>query len=94
MSLDNPVRSPDLSDRSGLVLWLPACVCGKHCSLTASGGRVQFWGNAALHLVLDALQTKWGSGVHFFAPVSWTSTNWGLFWPESIVTYGLTTLGV
>jgi hypothetical protein len=51
-------------------------------------------GNAALHLVLDALQTKWGSGVHFFAPVSWTSTNWGLFWPESIVTYGLTTLGV
>lgn len=36
-------------------------------------------GNAALHLVLDALQTKWGSGVHFFAPVSWTSTNWGLF---------------
>ena len=51
-------------------------------------------GNAALHLVLDGLQTKWGSGVHFFAPVSWTSTSWGLFWPESIVTYGLTTLGV
>ena len=41
-------------------------------------------GNAALHLVLDALQTKWGTGVHFFAPVSWMPTNWGLFWPESI----------
>lgn len=51
-------------------------------------------GNAGLHLVLDAMQTKWGNGVHFFAPVSWEITNWGLFWPESIPTYTLTAFGL
>jgi hypothetical protein len=51
-------------------------------------------GNAVLHLVLDAMQTKWGAGAHFLAPFSWASTNWGLFWPESIATYSLTALGL
>lgn len=51
-------------------------------------------GNAVLHLVLDATQTKWGNGVNFLAPFSWDVTNWGLFWPESIPTYGLTVLGL
>ncbi|MFB6231275.1 MAG: hypothetical protein ABEL04_08975 [Salinibacter sp.] len=51
-------------------------------------------GNVVLHLVLDAVQTKWGAGVHFLAPFSWTSTNWSLFWPESIATYALTALGL
>jgi hypothetical protein len=51
-------------------------------------------GNAVLHLGIDAMQTKWGNGVHFWAPFSWDLTNWGLFWPESIVTYGLTALGL
>lgn len=51
-------------------------------------------GNAILHLGLDALQTKWGNGVHFFAPFSWKTTNWGLFWPESVPTYVLTVLGL
>ena len=50
--------------------------------------------NAALHLILDALQTKWANGVHFFAPVSWRMENFGLFWPESVVTVGLTLLGL
>jgi hypothetical protein len=51
-------------------------------------------GNAVLHLVLDAAQTKWGNGVNFLAPLSWDMTNWGLFWPESIPTYALTVLGL
>ena len=51
-------------------------------------------GNAVLHLALDAMQTKWGNGVHFFVPFSWEITNWGLFWPESIPTYVLTGFGL
>jgi len=51
-------------------------------------------GNVLLHLLLDAMQTKWGSGAHFFAPVYWKATNWGLFWPESIATYTLTAVGL
>lgn len=51
-------------------------------------------GNAVLHLGIDAMQTKWGNGVHFWAPFSWDLTNWGLFWPESAVTYGLTVFGL
>jgi len=51
-------------------------------------------GNAILHLGLDAMQTKWGNGVHFFVPFSWDLTNWGLFWPESMPTYVLTAFGL
>lgn len=50
--------------------------------------------NAVLHLVLDAMQTKWGNGVHFFAPFSWELTNWGLFWPESALNVSLTVAGI
>lgn len=50
-------------------------------------------GNTGLHLVLDAMQTKWGNGVHFLAPMSWDLTNWGLFWPESWPTYLMTVAG-
>lgn len=50
--------------------------------------------NAVLHLLLDAVQTKWANGVHFLAPFSWELTNWGLFWPESGITYVLTGLGL
>ncbi len=49
--------------------------------------------NAVLHLVFDAIETKWGNGVHFFAPASWTQTNWGLFWPDSLPAVALTGLG-
>lgn len=51
-------------------------------------------GNAILHVGLDAMQTKWGNGVHLFAPFSWEITNWGLFWPESVPTYVLTAVGL
>lgn len=50
--------------------------------------------NALVHLLLDACQTKWGNGVHLLAPISWQMWNFGLFWPESIVTYGLSVFGL
>lgn len=50
--------------------------------------------NTLLHLLFDALQTKWGNGVHLFAPVSWETWNLGLFWPESVVTLVVTVLGL
>ena len=49
--------------------------------------------NSLLHLILDALQTKWGNGVNLLAPFSWDLTNFGLFWPESLVNYTLTAFG-
>lgn len=48
---------------------------------------------AFMHLLLDAAQTKWANGVHFFAPFSWEMTNFGLFWPEDWPTLALTLLG-
>ena len=51
-------------------------------------------GNVVGHLLLDAMQTKWGNGVHLFAPMSWTLWNAGWFWPESPVTYLVTILGL
>lgn len=49
---------------------------------------------AFLHLLLDALQTKWGNGAHFLAPFSWDMVNVGWFWPESIITVLITVMGV
>ena len=50
--------------------------------------------SAALHLLLDALQTKWANGVHLAAPFSWQLWNAGLFWPESPISLGLSALGL
>jgi membrane-bound metal-dependent hydrolase YbcI (DUF457 family) len=49
--------------------------------------------NALLHLLLDALQIKWGNGVHLFAPFSWQTTGFNLFWPESPPSIALSILG-
>lgn len=48
----------------------------------------------ALHLMLDATQTKWGNGVLFLAPFDWSLLNLGWYWPEDWPSYGLTLLGV
>ena len=32
-----------------------------------------------LHLILDAMQTKWANGAQFFAPFDWDVVNWGVF---------------
>lgn len=50
--------------------------------------------NVVLHLLLDASQIKWATGVHFFAPFSWTLHNWGWFWPESLTAILCTAVGV
>lgn len=52
--------------------------------------------NVTLHLFLDALQIKWGNGVHFLVPFSWRMTNVSLFWPEGsfILVLSLAGLGV
>lgn len=50
--------------------------------------------NSLFHLVLDACETKWGNGVHFFAPLNWQMTNFGFFWPDSLLAYLFTILGV
>ena len=49
---------------------------------------------SVLHLVIDALQTKWANGVQFLVPLNWNLTNFGLFWPESFPTYFLTLFGL
>jgi len=77
-------------------LFVTLFVCGALASLSIHPRRV--FGilalNVFLHLLLDALQTKWANGVHFFAPVSWKFLNFDLFWPESLPTYLLTLLGL
>ncbi|MFX0201795.1 MAG: hypothetical protein ACFFCW_37270 [Candidatus Hodarchaeota archaeon] len=50
--------------------------------------------NSLLHLLLDSLQKKWANGVHLFAPFSWQHMNFGLFWPESLITILLTIAGL
>ena len=50
--------------------------------------------NSLLHLLLDAVEIKWGNGVHLFAPVSWELLNIGLFWPDSMPAYALTMFGL
>lgn len=49
--------------------------------------------NSFLHLVLDAIETKWGNGVHLFAPYSWDLLNFGLLWPENSLISILTLCG-
>ncbi|MFN2354861.1 MAG: hypothetical protein ABR512_10100 [Desulfopila sp.] len=49
--------------------------------------------NNLLHLFLDAMQIKWGNGVHFFAPLSWTPTHFDLLWPEHTLMYLLSVMG-
>lgn len=50
--------------------------------------------NALVHLLLDATENHWGSGVHLFAPLSWRRLAWGLYWPESWVASALSVLGL
>lgn len=39
--------------------------------------------NVVLHLLLDAVERKWGNGVHLFAPLDWNLWSLDLVWPES-----------
>jgi hypothetical protein len=71
-------------------------LCGALAALAAAPGRVFLILalNSFLHLLLDAMQTKWANGVHFVAPLSWRLVNFELFWPESLPSVLLTVLGL
>lgn len=49
---------------------------------------------ALLHLLVDTLETKWGNGVHLFAPFDWRMLNLGIVWPESLPIHLLSLLGL
>jgi len=50
--------------------------------------------NVALHLILDAAETKWGNGIQLLVPFDWGMINFGFFWPESIPIYAITAIGL
>lgn len=50
--------------------------------------------NVTAHLLLDALQIKWGNGVHLFAPFSWQLTSYNMLWPEHILGYCLAAFAI
>ena len=50
--------------------------------------------NSLLHLLFDASQIKWGNGVNLLVPLSWHTTNFGLFWPEHFSRYLFAFMGV
>jgi len=77
-------------------LFMTLLLCGAIASLSRTPGPIFsiLGASAILHLGLDALQVKWGNGVHFLAPFSWELFNVGWFWPESWPTYLLTGFGL
>ncbi len=50
--------------------------------------------NCLAHLLIDALQIKWGNGVHLFAPFNWDMFHLGFSWPEHLLTQALTVAGI
>ncbi|MDK9708960.1 MAG: hypothetical protein OEL83_18100 [Desulforhopalus sp.] len=63
---------------------------------TAQSGRIFMilGSNCLVHLILDSLEIKWGNGVHFIAPYSWTMQHLDRAWPEHPVILGLTLVGI
>ncbi len=76
-------------------LFMTLILCGALAALSKTPAMV--FGilamGSTMHLLLDSLQIKLGNGVHFFAPISWELLNFGLFWPENLLTYILTGVG-
>ena len=50
-------------------------------------------GNSLLHLLLDAIQIKWGNGVQLFLPFSSAFTTFNLLWPEHFSSYLFSGIG-
>ncbi len=50
--------------------------------------------NSLCHLLLDAVQNKWGNGVNLLVPFSWHSTNFELLWPEHFSSYFIAFTGI
>lgn len=51
-------------------------------------------GNCVLHLFFDALQIKWGNGVHLLAPFDWKMYRLELLWPEHGIVTTCTLFGL
>ncbi|MCK0168496.1 hypothetical protein MWU52_13100 [Jannaschia sp. S6380] len=49
---------------------------------------------AALHLILDATQAKWGNGAILWAPFDWRPVSLAFYWPEDPTTLVLSLLGL
>ena len=41
--------------------------------------------NSLIHLLLDAVEIKWGNGVLLLAPLNWQLLNFNLVWPDSVL---------
>jgi hypothetical protein len=50
--------------------------------------------NSLAHLLVDAVEIKWGNGVHLLAPFTWELTSFGFVWPESLLVDLLTLFGL
>ncbi len=50
--------------------------------------------NSLFHLLLDAMQNKWGNGVNLLVPFSWHTTSFNLFWPEHYSSYLFSAAGL
>lgn len=71
------------------------CSAGLACCTAQSGKVFTILGsNCLAHLILDSLEIKWGNGVHFIAPYSWTMQHLDKAWPEHPVILGLTLVGL
>ena len=88
----------DLTQYSGVQasLLFSILFCGAVALLTSTPGRIFLLlaANSLLHLLLDAMQIKWGNGVNLFAPFSWQLTGFNLLWPEHTIILFLTVAGL
>lgn len=71
------------------------CSAALACCTAESGKVFMILGsNCLAHLILDSLEIKWGNGVNFIAPYSWTMQHLDRAWPEHPVILGLTLVGL
>jgi hypothetical protein len=71
-------------------------LCGALACCTRPTGKIFLIlsSNCLFHLLLDAVEIKWGNGVHITAPVSWTMLHFDLIWPDHPLVIGLTVTGL
>ncbi len=50
--------------------------------------------NSLIHLLLDAVEIKWGNGVHLLAPLNWQHLSLSLMWPDSLLSAVLSLFGL
>ena len=79
--------------QAALFMCIPACIGVAVLTQQKAKTFVILLFGCVLHLLLDAMQTKWANGVHLFAPFDWSLLNFGWYWPESPITYILSALG-